>query len=875
MALRPPLFIRRVLALFRWRSRDRDMEREMAFHVDSLARDYARDGLSDVDAQRAARRQFGNLTRLKERGHDERTMRLVEDVTRDVRHAARGLWRSPGFSLAVILTLALGIGGNTAVFSVVDQLLLRPLPYPDGDQLVVVEETVGANPHADVSPANWLDWQRESRTFRRFAAWRSWSFTLTGTGEPRRVNAQQVSSEFFPLLGVAPLLGRTISDEDDRPNGPRVAVLSYRAWQNELGGDPRAIGRTVQLDDRAYEIVGVMPPGFRFVQQDVDLWTASQLDRTRPWRETEGRVIDVVGRLAADATIGTARSEMEGIARRLAAMYTFNKNTSVTVTPLREVLTGQVRTSVLVLFAGVGVMLAIACFNVANMLLARAASRQREIAIRASLGAGRWAIARSVLVESLLLAGAGGALGLALARGSLDALLAVAPTNLLGVSELFIDRRVLIYAFGLSLATGAVAGLVPTTLFARRSMADALRTRGSKAGHAPRVRQALVVVQVAMTVVMLCGAGVLVRTLIALNRAPMGFDAHDVLTMRVAVSPARYSAERCREFYREAVARVRALPGVEAAAAGISLPMIGSPRGGTSFRELGTPERPASERPTTVVRMVAPGYFHTLRIPVLRGREFTDADNANPMAGFVVNETFARTYFSGRDPFASSISVWMMADNPYLPIIGVVGDVSEGSVRAAPQPTVFYSHGRMPWSTMTLFVRGRQPESFVRPVTAALHELDPTLVVSNVHTIESALAESLARERISALISTSFGAGGLLLAALGLYGLLAYLVAERTKDIGIRIALGARLARITGSVVAGGLALVAIGAAMGVAGSLLLLRSLGTLLFGVTPYDVPTYAIVVVLLGAIAALASYLPARRAARIEPLTALRQE
>ena len=875
MALRPPLFIRRVLALFRWRSRDRDMEREMAFHVDSLARDYARDGLSDVDAQRAARRQFGNLTRLKERGHDERTMRLVEDVARDVRHAARGLRRSPGFSLAVILTLALGIGGNTAVFSVVDQLLLRPLPYPDGDQLVVVEERVGANPHADVSPANWLDWQRESRTFRRFAAWRSWSFTLTGTGEPRRVNAQQVSSEFFPLLGVAPLLGRTISDEDDRPNGPRVAVLSYRAWQNELGGDPRAIGRTVQLDDRAYEIVGVMPPGFRFVQQDVDLWTAAQLDRTRPWRETEGRVIDVVGRLAGDATIGTARSEMEGIARRLAAMYTFNKNTSVTVTPLREVLTGQVRTSVLVLFAGVGVMLAIACFNVANMLLARAASRQREIAIRASLGAGRWAIARSVLVESLLLAGAGGALGLALARGSLDALLAVAPTNLLGVSELFIDRRVLIYAFGLSLATGAVAGLVPTILFARRSMADALRTRGSKAGHAPRVRQALVVVQVAMTVVMLCGAGVLVRTLIALNRAPMGFDAHDVLTMRVAVSPARYSAERCREFYREAVARVRALPGVETAAAGISLPMIGSPRGGTSFRELGTPERPASERPTTVVRMVAPGYFHTLRIPVLRGREFTDADNANPMAGFVVNETFARTYFSGRDPFASSISVWMMADNPYLPIIGVVGDVSEGSVRAAPQPTVFYSHGRMSWSTMTLFVRGRQPESLVRPVTAALHELDPTLVVSNVRTIESALAESLARERISALISTSFGAGGLLLAALGLYGLLAYLVAERTKDIGIRIALGARLARITGSVVAAGLALVAIGAAIGVAGSLLLLRSLGTLLFGVTPYDVPTYAIVVVLLGAIAALASYLPARRAARIEPLTALRQE
>src|SRR5687768_12420390 len=313
VALRPPRVIRRVLALFRWRSRDDDMEREMAFHVDSLARDYARDGMSEAEAQRAARRQFGNVTRLKERGHDQRTMRVVEDVARDVKHGARGLWRSPGFSLAVILTLALGIGGNTAVFSVVDQLLLRPLPYPDGNQLVMVEESAGGlSARADVSPANWLDWQRESRAFGRFAAWGPASFVLIGAGEPRRVNAQLVSSEFFPLLGVAPLLGRTIADEDDRPNGPRVAVLSYRAWQDQLGGDRRAIGRTVQLDDRPYEIVGVMPAGFRFVQQDVDLWTAFQLDRTLSWRETEGRVIDVVGRLAVDATIGTARSEMEG-----------------------------------------------------------------------------------------------------------------------------------------------------------------------------------------------------------------------------------------------------------------------------------------------------------------------------------------------------------------------------------------------------------------------------------------------------------------------------------------------------------------------------------------------------------------------------------
>ncbi len=868
--------LRRVAHYWGRSRRDAEIRQEIEVHRARRQEALEQSGLSPQAAALATRRTLGSVALAMDDTRDVWAFRTVDSLSRDLRVALRTLRQTPGFSLAVILTSALGIGLNTAVFSVVDQLLLRPLPYPDAAQLVMVEESSNRNAHADVSPANWLDWQRESRAFRGFAAWQSAAFTLTGAGEPRRVNAQLVSSEFFPVLGVAPVVGRTICDEDDRASGARVAVLSYRAWQDQLGGDSNVIGRTVQLDERPYEIVGVMPAGFRFVHQDVDLWTALQLDRNRPWRgPTDGRFLHIIGRVRSGVTIGAARSEMEDIARRLAATYTFNRNTSVTVTPLREVLTGQVRTSLLVMFVGAVVLLAIACFNVANMLLARSAARHREFAIRASLGAGRWAIARSMLGESLVLASAGGVLSVVVARWSLDALLAVAPANLLGVSELFIDRRVLMYTVGVSLATGAIAGLAPTLLFAGRARPEALRMRGARGGHAPRVRQALVIVQVAMTVVLLCAAGVLVRTLMALDRAPVGFDAHDLLTMRVAISPARYPDERPRDFYRDALRRLRALPGIESAAVAASLPIVGSPRGGTRFHELGEPERPVTELPSTVVRIVGPEYFRTLHIPVLRGREFTDADNANPMAGFVVNEIFARRYLAGRDPLAASISVRMQAENPHLPIVGVVGDVSEGSVRVAPQPTVFYSHGRMPWTTMTLFVRGRRPESVSKPVIAALRDLDPTVAISNVGSIDTALTESLARERISALISTSFGVGGLLLAVLGLYGLVAYVVVERTKDIGIRMALGARLARITASVVASGLALVAVGAVGGVVGSLLLLRSLGTLLFGVTPYDATTYAIVVLVLFAVAGFASYLSARRAGHIEPLTTLRQE
>jgi putative ABC transport system permease protein len=801
--------------------------------------------------------------------------RFFEDLLRDARVMGRGLRRSPGFTLAVVLTLALGIGANTAIFSIVDQVLLRPLPYPQGDNLVMVYEDPDSTAENSVSPANWLDWQNESRTLEGFAAWQTRSDTLTGAGEATQLRVQAVSHEFFSVLRVAPLLGRVISEDDDRPKAPPTALISHRLWQNRFSGDHNIIGRFIELDDVKYQVIGVMPASFRFVYQEIDVWAASQLDRARMWRENEGRFINVVGRVKAGTDFDVARSDMDRIGRRLASMYEFNKNSTAVLVPLREVLTGTVETSLLILYLGVGVLLAIACFNIANLLIARAASRRQEIAVRTSLGAGRTAIVRQLLVESLMLALVGGVLGIGLARWSLDALMALAPANLLGVSELRIDTRVLMYVAGLSLLTGLAAGIAPSFLVARRSVVSSLSANNSRVTHAPRVRQALVVGQVAMTVVLLCGAGLLVRTVIALNNVSHGFEPRGLVTMRVSLSPTRYPDERSTAFFREALQAIRALPGVDGAAAGTSAPVVGGSRAGTSFHVRSTPVVPRSQMPGATIRVVTAGYFRTLGVPVLRGREFTAADEANPAPGFVVNDAFVKQRLVGMDPLRESLMVRMQDENPYAPIIGVVGDVSERSVKGEARPTIYYSHRQLPDAGLTLIVRSDQPAAAADAAIGAIRRLDPNVPVTQVVTFEEALSERLAQERLSAFVSGAFALSGLLLAALGLYVLLAFLVTERTREIGLRIALGAHGSELTWSVVKDGLRLVAVGTAAGVALSLVVLPLFGTLLFGVTPNDATTYGVVLTLLAVVAGFASYVPARRAARIEPLTALKQE
>jgi putative ABC transport system permease protein len=801
-----------------------------------------------------------------------------DDFVRDIRHTVRSLRRTPGFAVAVVLTLALGVGGNTAIFSVVDQVLLRPLPYPEGERLVrIYERNLNAR-NSDarfsngVSPANWLDWQARSKTLSSMGVWFNMSRTLTGEGEPEQLNGQFVSWEFLQTLGVPPLVGRTLTADDDRRNAPRVAVLSYSLWEKRFAANPDVIGRVIQLDDAPVTIVGVMPRGFRFIQQDIDFWSPFGLDRNLPWREVAGRFTDVVARIAPNASFASAEAEMRNIAAELTT-HPMNKDYSVTLVPLREEFTGPVQRSLVVLYAAVGVLLAIACFNVANLLLARSAARRREIAVRTALGAGRLPIVRQLLVESVTLAAGGGLLGLALARWSLDALLAFAPPGLLSVSELTIDQRVLLYALGLSVLTGVIVGLMPAVSLVRRSFLAHIHESGYRVTQSTRLRQSLVVAQVAMTIVLLCAAGLLVRTVIALNSASGGIDRSNLLTMEVTLPATRYNTnERTTGFIRQALDAIRALPGVESVGAGNSLPIIGPPRGGTRFHRLGTPQEAVNRLPITTVRVVTPGYFRTLRIPIVRGREFTDSDPAN---GFVVNEAFARAYLEHVDPLATSISVRMQREDPYLPIVGVVGDVASGSVRGETTPTVYYSNRQMPGQGMSFLIRTPQPEALSRRAIEAVHAIDPNLAVTFVRTLETAMTESIARERLNALVSTTFGLSGLLLAALGLYGLLAFLVTERTKEIGIRISLGAPLARVTASVVGSGLRLVAIGAVVGIGASLVLGRWLESLLFGVKPYDATTYLIALALIAVVAAVASYAPARRATSIEPLAALRQE
>jgi predicted permease len=870
----------RILNVFRRSRLEADLREQIEAHREMVKEDLIARGMDRAEAGVAASRVMGNEPLVREFSRDEMLPRWIDEGRREIRYAMRSLLRTPVFTFTVVLTLAFGIGANTAIFSMVDRVLLRPLPFPNGEQLVLLYERAlkyTLSPRMDVNPSNWLDWQRDSRSFESLAAWSSrFPLTLTGQGEPERLETETVSHEFFAVLSVKPLLGRVFTLEDDRPQAHLTAVVSHALWQRKFGGDPNIVGKIVELDATPVEVVGVMPAAFHFLSRETDLWVPFRLDRDLPWRERAGRFLPyVVGRIRPPATVADAQREMENIAGRLAQLYAFNKNTSITVTPLREVLIGEVRTSLLVLFAAVGVLLVIACSNVANLLIARSASRRREIAIRTSLGAGRGAIIRQLVVEGLVLALAGGIAGILIARWGVGLLFSIVPAKLSHVSDAGVDPSMLLYTITLSLSTGLLVGLAPAVPSTGGRIADYLRNGGRSVSEPMQLRQVLIVAQVAMTVVLLCAAGLLVRSLLALIRDPIGVNAKDVLSMRVELPASQYQPAEQNAFFRRFIERLESLPGVQSASAARDIPVSAQRISGTSFRILGQPELPLNDRPSTRVRVVTPGYFRTLGIPLLKGRDFTHEDRAGAPFVFIVNEAFVEKYFPSEDPLSASISVAMQADPSFGQIVGVVGDVKEGTLRGAPEPTVFYNYRQLLSRGLTFFVRSSRGSELGREAAQILREMDPNLPLIELRMLEDAFAESLARERLNAVVSGAFAVCALLLACLGLYGLLAFTVAERANEIGIRMALGAQVSQVLRMVVGQGLRLVMVGASLGLIGAFAGSRFLESLLFGVTAHDPVTFTSVVILLVLVSFVAVFMPARRAAHINPVVVLRQD
>lgn len=797
---------------------------------------------------------------------------------RNLVQGLRILRQNPGFAVTAILALALAIGANTAIFTFVDAMLIRPLPYPEPQRLVAVYEKAFGAEKNSVSPANWLDWLAQADKFEGFSAWNTANAILTEAGEPEVLRSMQVSREFFPLLKVRPYRGRTFTAADDRPNAEPVVIISYELWRRRFGGDEAVLGSSIRLNETRCRVIGIMPPGFYFGPREITFWQPYSLDRTREWRRTAGRFINVVARLKPDVTIAAANTQMGTIARGLEERFPdFNKNTSVNVLPLRDSIVGQVRTPLLILLAAVAALLTIGCFNVANMLLARTATRQREMAVRTALGASRWSIIRQLLGENLVLALAGGGLGVVFAYWMVDGLLALVPKGLIQISDVPIDVRVLLFALIISVLSCLFFGLAPAWTASAESPATAMHD-GGRTGtrRMTALRRAFIVGQVALTVILLSGSALLLRSFLKLQSVDPGMDPRDLLTMRVELPAQKYreSAQRVR-FFEQAIARIKQLPGVIDVTALNSLPIFGM-AGGTAVQIQGQPILPMHQVRLVVVHSVMPGYFKTIKTRLVRGRDFGSdemRDGAPP--AFIVNEAFVRKYLAGQDPLNTSISVVMQRENPYGPIIGVTADIKQVSLDKQPDPAVFYSYGRLTYPGVTLLVRTKDQTAVANDAQRIIREIDPNQPLTQIQPMEKVMADSLARQRMNAVVVGAFAISALLLASLGIYGVLSYLITERTREIGVRMALGAQAWQVIRMVLAQGISPTLIGLGIGIGGSFAVMRLIRDQLFEVTAIDPVSFAGAAILLVAVALCGMLLPARRATMINPVVALRQE
>jgi putative ABC transport system permease protein len=872
--------------------REREWTAEFESHLQLHIDDNLRAGMSPDDARREALVKFGGVESVKESMRDRATFMWVDASWQDVRYALRSLRRGPGFAATAILSLALGLGASLAVFTVADNLLVRPPPYRNASQLVTIWE---ANPqrgfhHNIVSPGNYLDWKAQNDVFAGMAGLRESRSVLIHGDRAEEFGKQSVTADFFPVLGVQPVRGRLFTTEEDRAStsNDTLLLISYRLWQSWFAGDDSVIGRKVKINSLPRTIIGVLPPGFFFLSRDIDLWEPLGLNPAQDYRKTEGYWMTCVARMRPRVTISQTQAHMTTLAARLEAAHPeFNKNWTVEIEPLRDSMirdrsvggdSAPVKTSLLALLGAVGLMLAVACANVANLLLARYGSRRREIAVRAALGAGRGRVVRQLLTESILLSLAGGICGLALARWAVTGLLILAPANLTQSADIHVDSRIFIFAVGLSMLTSILFGMAPALVTSRASLTGALRgDNRSGLGAGGHLRAWLVGAEIAISVVLLTGAMLLFRSLVGYEALRPGLDPSNLLTFRVSIPAARYEKIPQRiQFFESAIEQIERLPGVRSASA-VMYPPFSGPGFGTWVNIEGHPPAKPGEEILALIRTVMPGYFRTLGIPLKQGRVFTESDNAETSPyRFIVNQAFVRQVLRGEQPLGKKINTLMEPENPFGEVIGVVGDVREWSIDHEPMPTVYYPYVHLNFTSMILLVRAeRNPLSFAEPARRIIRGLDPAQPIAEVRTMEDMLGENFSRQRFSAWLLSGFSIVALALAGVGIYGVLAYSVTARTRELGVRAALGADSGRIIALVLKTGARPVLGGLAAGIAGALALAGLLQSLLFGIGPRDPLTFIMVPCLFAAVALIAAYLPARRAARLEPMDALRTE
>ena len=877
-------------------AQESEIVEELAQHLEEVYERSLKGGASEAEARQIVLLELAGDDLLKEIQRSQKQQHqapvletsgrsnLLTDFLHDLRYALRMQFKNPGFTIVAVIALALGIGANTAIFSVVNTVLLRPLPYKDPEQLVMVWEDASKHGYPRDTPAaaNYVDWRDQNQVFEGMAAIADESFNLTGAGDPERLEGRRVSANLFPMLGVEPQIGRVFSAAEDQPGSNRVVLLSYGVWQRRFGADPGIVGQALTLNGESHIVVGVMPARFQFPSSDDQVWVPIAFTQEQTANRNR-HYLQVVARLKPGVTLAQSQTEMSTIATRLQQQYPdSNTDLGAAVTSLHEHLVGDVKPALLILLGAVGLVLLIACANVANLLLARAAVRQKEIAVRVALGARRMRLVRQFLTESVLLSTLGGVVGLVIAYTGLLLIRTFIPENISQAREISIDLRVLGFTLFVSVATGVIFGLAPAIQSVRFNQSETLKEGGRDAatgGSGKRLRSVLVMAEVAISLVLLIGAGLLINSFLRLRNVDPGFRVDNLLTMKIVLPEPKYDEfARRQAFYTELIQRVEALAGVRSAAVTTNLPLY---RQGNSIgiRIEGKPEPPPGQENIAVTRIISPGYFDTMSIPLLSGRKLADEDKETDRnASAVISETMARRFWPNEDPIGKRFAAGRVtSDEDWINVVGVVKDVRQFELTAEPRPQLYLSYRQAGFFAPEDLVVKTDVDSasLAATVRKTVWEIDKDQPVSDIRTMEQIFAESIARQRFSMLLLAIFAGVAMVLAAVGIYGVMSYSVAQRTHEIGIRMALGAQTGAVLKLAVGYGMKLVIIGIVIGLIASFALTRLMSTLLFGVTATDPTTFTLISLLLAFVAAIASYIPARRATKVNPIIALRYE